>query len=116
MPANANDLLGFLVDDPDFRAELEKQPSPKAKRQLIADRGYSVTRGEVEALQREAARRFLECTPEEFAIDDPTVLTTVLAAFWNDAAFWNPAFWADAFWAPSGFRTPPSAPPPQTGT
>ena len=111
MSANANDLLDFLAGNPGERAELEKQPSPEAKRQWIAEAGYTVTRAEVEALEREAARRFLEAPSDEFDAEDPTVLTTVLACFWNDSAFWSPAFWAEAFWTPTGFRTPPAPPP-----
>ena len=112
MPGNANDLVDFVASNPSFRAELEKQPSPEAKRQLIADQDFTVTRAEVEALQREAARRYLESPAAEFDVDDPSVLTTVLACFWNDSAFWNPGFWADAFWMGSGYRTPPASPPP----
>jgi hypothetical protein len=115
MSENANDLLDFLAGNPDSRAELEKLPSPEAKRKWIADAGYTVTRPEVEAMQREAARRFLEAPSDEFDADDSTVLTTVLAAFWNDCAFWSPAFWAEAFWTPTGFRTPPAPPPGRTG-
>jgi hypothetical protein len=115
MPGNANDLLDFVASNPDFRAELEKQPSPEAKRTLIADQGFTVTRAEVEALEREAARRCLESPPGEYDVDDPTALTTLLGCFWNDAAFWNPAFWADAFWTVSGYRTPPTPPPPAQG-
>jgi hypothetical protein len=112
---NANDLLAYLANSPESRADLEKQPSPEAKRKWIADAGYKVTRSEVEALQREAARRFLEAPADEFDADDSTLLTTVLAAFWNDSAFWCPAFWAEAFWTPTGFRTAPAPPPGRTG-
>jgi Nif11 domain len=109
MSANANDLLEYLASNPDFRDLLEKQAAPEAKRQLIAEQGFKITRADVEALQREAARRHLESPAAEFDTDDSSALTTVLACFWNDAAFWNPAFWADAFWSPSGYRTPPGS-------
>jgi predicted ribosomally synthesized peptide with nif11-like leader len=107
---SASELLSRLSDDADFREELESKSTPEEKRRFIRQEGYKIKREDVEALQRGAARRFLGGGEDEFSdLDDPTLITTVLGAFWNDAAFWNPSFWAEAFWVPTPFWSP-SAP------
>jgi hypothetical protein len=108
---NGIEQLLQKLQNPDYRAELEQLPSAEDRRRRIAedeDIG-PVRRKDVEELQKEAARRYLQAPNQSFAaIDDNSILTTALACYWNDAAYWNPSYWADAYWALAGSRVPSS--------